>query len=502
MEKLCACDWGRLRGRGFARSRTVHGKVRARTLSWRVLCVVSHTHTEKGKRRGTSEKRERLLVIGGGAAGYFAAINAKKKERGRDDGLVVAILEQGKSPLEKVRISGGGRCNVTNVITNAAELAGHYPRGHRELKGAFFREFGSEDVREWFTSRGVPLKVENDGRIFPVSNSSQSIIDCLQEEAKSLGIELLTGHDARSISVNLRDAEKGAEEAVVDRFEVTLKTQSGAPMRHFRSSYLLLATGSSRSGWDMARHLGHNIIKPYPSLFSFKCADKDLVALAGISMQDCHATLHTEGGVKFQDHGPILITHWGLSGPLVLKLSAWAARELAVDKYKASFFLDLVGPSKNHKQVEEDFLAMKKGQKKVGSSPPPSLSALPKRLWHYVIGRQGIDLDKPYSECKDVQLRKLAASCKRLDIPIRGKGPFKEEFVTAGGVDLKEVNMKTLQSKLVEGLYFAGEILNVDGVTGGFNFQNAWTSGYLSGTHIATQISSSSSSSSSPVQTT
>ncbi len=296
------------------------------------------------------------MVIGGGAAGFFGAIAAKTPHNR------VTIVEQGRQPLEKVRISGGGRCNVTTSVTEPVELAGHYPRGHRELRGAFFRVFGSEDVREWFELRGVPLKVEPDGRVFPVSDSSESVIACLRREAADLGIELLTQTNAtKVVSSPLGAAGEEAAAAGARGFEVSLKRQPGGSAESEKetvlaASHLLLATGSDRVGWRLARALGHAVVEPRPSLFSFKCPDAQLTQLQGLSLQRATATLVTpasdaqrkgKGGGgsgskgarsslsrhKSAQPAPVLITHWGLSGPLVLKLSAWAARDLAESKY-------------------------------------------------------------------------------------------------------------------------------------------------------------------------
>ena len=444
------------------------------------LSICKAEANTSAKKSDEKKRKEKILVIGGGAAGYFAAIAAAKCSQN-----AVTIVEQSGSPLEKVRISGGGRCNVTNVISEAVKLAGHYPRGHKELKGAFFRVFGSEDVREWFESRGVELKVERDGRIFPVTNKSETIIKCLQNEADRNNVEILLNANAKTVVRHeKKENDKTDDEDSNDNpscFHTSVKL--GGKVREIDSTSVILATGSSRTGWEIAKGLGHSVIPPYPSLFSFKCTDKNLKQMQGLSLPSVAATLKVNG-CKFEESGPLLITHWGLSGPVVLKLSAWAARELAACKYSGVLHLDMCA-EKSYEEVEGELLSMKKRKLRKLSAAPPSLQTLPRRLWNYILGRQGLEQDKIYSECKDADLRRLARSCKRLEVEFSGKGPFKEEFVTAGGVDLKEVNLKTMESKITPRLYFAGEVLNVDGVTGGFNFQNAWTSGYLSGTHIA-----------------
>ena len=408
-----------------------------------------------------------LAVVGGGAAGYFGAIAAKS----RNPDLDCLILEQAKV-LEKVRISGGGRCNVTNVVSEAPVLARHYPRGHKELRGAFFREFGPLDVREWFEKRGVELKIEKDGRIFPVSDSSETVIDCLKTEAGKLGIRVHESSRVKEIACS--DAS----------FTVSTKGSKGRGYEVIDDvRYLLLASGSSKEGWAMAKGMGHNVFDPRPSLFSFKCADPALQSLAGISLQKAAGVLRV-GNRKFENEGPVLITHWGLSGPLVLRLSAWAALELSESAYSGTLYLDLL-PSTSAGDLENDLLRMKKLKNKVSQTPTSIAGVLPRRLWRYLLTTVSLDEDKLYCECKDSSIRCLAQACKRLEIPVSGKGPFKEEFVTAGGVDLREVNMKSMESKLRPNLFFAGEVLNVDGLTGGFNFQNAWTGGYLAGCRIA-----------------
>jgi len=388
--------------------------------------------------------------------------------------LDVCIVEQGKS-LEKVRISGGGRCNVTNVEAEPLSLSSHYPRGHKELRGAFFREFSTADTFEWFESRGVPLKVEKDGRIFPQSDSSSSVIDCLQREARELDVELIEGRAVTQVN------------RVGENFDVVVKGED----RPMNSELLLLATGSSRTGWRIASGLGHTIVDPKPSLFTFKIPDNgNWKALAGISLQDCCCVLTAGGGAKFEQRGPMLITHWGVSGPAILKLSAWAARALGSNSYTAELNLDLC-PQVPVEELTSEILRMKKLKNKAFSSLPLSMkeTSFPRRLWGYLLSRQKIPEDARFSELKDKTLRKVALDCKRLALPVQGKGPFKEEFVTSGGVDLREVDLKTMRSKKINGLYFGGEVLNIDGETGGFNFQSAWTSGFLAGKDLAKRVS-------------
>lgn len=342
-----------------------------------------------------------LVVVGGGAAGYFAAINAKLQ----NPLLSVILLEKTRQPLAKVRISGGGRCNVTHHCFEPKKLVERYPRGNKELLGPFTK-FGPVDTISWFESRGVPLKVEDDGRMFPTSDSSESIIRCLQGEIKKLGIEV-------RLEASVQEIKSG--------FEVVLK--EGV----IKGKNVLLATGSSKAGWEMAKNLGHALVDPVPSLFTFNCPTSPLLDLSGIAVEKAFIQIK---GTKLAAEGPLLITHWGFSGPAVLKLSAFGARILHEKNYKA--------------EIEIDW------------QPDPDLK-IPKNLL------KRLDPDH------------LHDSRYTLD----GKTTFKYEFTTAGGVELKEVNFKTMESKLVPGLYFAGEVLNIDGITGGYNFQNAWTTGWL-----------------------
>ena len=377
----------------------------------------------------------------------------------------VLILESSSRTLGKVRISGGGRCNVTNVESDPVRLAGHYPAGHKELKGPFHR-FNSMDMRDWLEDRGVELKVEPDGRVFPKSNSSETIINCLVSEADRVGVEVRTGCSVTSVA----EGRGGG-------FHVTTAKEGD-----IESSNLLLATGSSRAGWGFAKDLGHTIVRPIPSLFTFKVPERGLRDLAGVSVQDTVCALRTARG-KFEQRGPLLVTHWGVSGPAILKLSAWAARELSESGYGATLLVDLC-PGLDS-DLELEILRMKKSKYKTPHLPLSLSGRIPRRLWAFLLGRRGIDAESRYSEVKDAALRGLARDCRKLELPVQGKGPFKEEFVTSGGVDLKEIDLKTMESKLVGGLYFAGEIVNVDGETGGFNFQNAWTGGFLSGSALA-----------------
>ncbi len=399
----------------------------------------------------------KLIVIGGGAAGFFGAIAAAT----HNSQLQVTILEASRQPLGKVLISGGGRCNVTHHCFEVDRLIQYYPRGGKALRGAFTR-FQPKDTVEWFTSRGVKLKTEADGRMFPISDRSETIADCLLHAAKIAGIRLETGVLVKAVQKEL------------DEFLVTLKT--GEILRCDR---LLLATGSNPLGYRWAKELGHSIESPVPSLFTFNIRDPHLQDLAGISVESATVKLLDTGKKKLEQTAPLLITHWGLSGPIVLKLSAWGAKILAENNYRMKLQVNWLSEY-NHETLNQYFSIVKEQnpKKQVSSYCPVKL---PKRLWQRYVMLNGILEDKIWAEIGKKELNKLAIDLTQGILGIKGKGVFKEEFVTCGGVSLKEVNFKTMESKIVAQLYFAGEILDIDGVTGGFNFQSAWTTGWLAG---------------------
>lgn len=378
------------------------------------------------------------VVIGGGAAGFFAAVNCNER---------VILLERSNQLLSKVKISGGGRCNVTHNCFDPKRLIQNYPRGAKELLGPFTK-WGPKQTIDWFESRGTLLKVEDDGRYFPISDSSSSIIECLLKAASDVDIRLQS---------RISSVRKEKEEFIIT-FE------SGEILRANR---LILATGSSSKGFDIASSFGHTIIEPVPSLFTFNVPSSPLKELSGITCSDVE--VEVEG---FSQRGPLLITHFGFSGPAVLKLSAFAARKLYEKKYNATLAINWIS---DHK--EESLINWKKEKKnQIGSENP---FFLPKSLWRKLLEKAGLDPNKKLSDVKIQELKNLYIQLSHDLYLIEGKTTHKEEFVTAGGVCLKEVNFKTMESKLCPGLHFAGEILDIDGVTGGFNFQNAWTTGYL-----------------------
>lgn len=396
--------------------------------------------------------KKKIVIIGGGAAGYFAAINAAEKFPQHE----YIILEGTQKPLVKILISGGGRCNVTHHCFEMRELIKNYPRGSKELLSLFSR-FQAEDTVSWFEERGIKLHVEKDGRMFPVSNKSQTIANYFRMRQEELGISLNLSHKVTSIEKNLNG------------FKIEIKDKK--PLLAHR---VILATGSSPVGHSLAENLGHTITNLCPSLFTFKIKNPLIDGLMGLSFQNCHAELKVSGFKKtFKQEGPILITHWGLSGPAILKLSAFAARELFSTKYQAGLYINWLGSIK----AEEVFCKLQEFKKnslneKIQKAFPYNL---PKRFWLSLLKNLGLKENLAWSHVNMKILQELSKALTNTKFIVSGKGIFKEEFVTAGGVSLKEINFKSMESKVCSGLYFAGEVLDIDGITGGFNFQNAWS---------------------------
>jgi predicted Rossmann fold flavoprotein len=391
-----------------------------------------------------------IIIVGGGAAGFFTAITIVEK----NPKLKVAILERGNEVLTKVRISGGGRCNVTHACFEPNELVKFYPRGEKELRGPF-HQFCSGDTIEWFSNHGVELKIEDDGRMFPISNSSQTIIDCFLKATQKLGIAVLTGQSVQSIfkKDNFWKVETQSEKYIAEK--------------------LILATGSNPKIWEMLQTLGHAIVKPVPSLFTFNIKDARIKELPGVSAIVSVKIKDT----KLTSTGPLLITHWGMSGPAILKLSAWGARILFEKNYQFTIFvnwlndLDADDAEKILKELKQEH-----AKKAIAKKSP---FEFPNRLWESLVLASTISDETKWADLSKIQLHNLANQLTNSSFQVNGKSTFKEEFVTAGGIDLKEINFKTMESKLHENLYFAGEIVNIDAITGGFNFQNAWTSGFI-----------------------
>ncbi len=391
-----------------------------------------------------------LIIIGGGAAGFFTAINVAEN----NPNLKIAILERGKEVLSKVRVSGGGRCNVTHAEFIPNALSKNYPRGEKELKGPF-HTFMTGDTMEWFGERGVALKIEEDGRVFPVSDSSKTIIDCFLSETKRLGIKILINHSVKDFKTE-KDCWK-------------VNTNQG----DFVTKKLMIATGSNPKIWKLLQNLGHNTIDPVPSLFTFNSKDSRIKDLPGVVT---NATVKVKNS-KLASDGPLLITHWGMSGPVILKLSAWGAIELNALQYDFEIIVNWL-QQYSQQEILEELKALKNNNSKQQVFTYTQFE-LPKRLWQSLVLASGIKKDTRWADINKFQLNKLSEELTQGVFRIKGKSTFKEEFVTAGGVHLKEINFKTFESKKHKNLYFAGEVLNIDAITGGFNFQNAWTGGFI-----------------------
>ena len=397
-----------------------------------------------------------VLIIGGGAAGFFAAINTAAL----NSNLKIAILERGSNVLSKVKISGGGRCNVTHAEFNPQELVLNYPRGEKELRGPF-HNYMTGDTMAWFEERGVKLKIEEDGRVFPESNSSQTIIDCFLEEVKKHKIEVLLNHSVQGLNYEN------------DRWE--LETTKGV----FSAAKLLIATGSNPKIWKLLESLGHKVVSPVPSLFTFNIKDQRLKTIPGVVASDVHVTVV---GSHLKSEGPLLVTHAGLSAPSILKLSAYGAIELAETNYKFQIQVNFI------KQTLFDCVSFLLEIKKESPKKTILKSAqfnLPKRLWEQLVLASEIQADLHWAEVNKDKIQALASQLTQAVFTVDGKSTFKEEFVTAGGVELKGVNFKSFESKHYKNLFFAGEVLNIDAVTGGFNFQNAWTSAFIAAQQLS-----------------
>lgn len=395
-------------------------------------------------------KQYDILIIGGGAAGFFSAINIAEKNRN----LKIALLERGKETLTKVRISGGGRCNVTHNCFEVSELVKYYPRGEKELRSPF-SVFSPKDTVAWFEKHNVKLKTEDDNRMFPITDSSQTIIDCFLENAKKLKIDVLTSQSVQSVF----------------KSENTWKVET--QNYNYSCENLIFATGSNPKMWELLSGLGHTIISPVPSLFTFNIKDIRIKNLMGLS---CQASVKINQS-KLQESGALLITHWGLSGPAILKLSAWGARELFDRSYQFSISVNWLDYF-SFEECSEELKKIKMSDSKKLIRNRKAFD-IPTRLWENLVIASEISEDLKWADLSKKQLNNLANQLTNCQFQVNGKSTFKEEFVTAGGIDLKEINFKTMESKLHKNLYFAGEILNIDALTGGFNFQNAWSGGYV-----------------------
>lgn len=402
----------------------------------------------------------RIIIIGGGASGFMAAITAAEKF----PEAAITILEKNRTVLNKVRISGGGRCNVTHKPSEPRFFLKNYPRGEKLLR-KLINKFGPQNTVDWFEKRGVKLKTEQDGRMFPVSDSSHTIIECLLRTAKQLGIEVITSTDVVTFT---KMGDQG--------FSLQLNNNET-----LQADRLVIASGGSPklSGFDWIKEHDHEIIDPNPSLFTFNTPGSYLLPLAGVSVPEVLVKII---GTKHEWRGPVLITHWGFSGPAVLKLSAWAARDLAECNYTFSCKINWV-PDQNEQQIRDFLMGEKTKTPKQQIKSHPRFQ-IPSRLWKALADKAEVPDDLIWSEAPHKLLNRLVELLSNSIFEVNGKTTFKEEFVTCGGLALSDLNPETLESRKVPGLYFAGEVIDVDGITGGFNFQNAWTTGYIVGLSV------------------
>jgi hypothetical protein len=403
---------------------------------------------------------KKLIVIGGGAAGFFCAVNAARL----NPALKVILLEKSAKLLSKVKVSGGGRCNTTHACFEIPLLVKKYPRGEQFLKKAFHL-FDTNNTIEWFAERAVTLHTESDGRMFPITNNSQTIIDCLLKEANKYKVDILMQTEVKSIEFNN------------DQFALSI-----AGSKKLMADFVCIACGGYPKT-DMFQWLtktGHTINNPVPSLFTFNIPKHPITELMGLSVSNAKVKI---AGTKLIEQGPLLITHWGLSGPVVLKLSAWGARQLAEMNYQFSILVNWLGTT-NEAELRQEWAGYRDqfSSNKIGNKHP---FELPNRLWLFLLSFAGIDIDTRWGELKSAEQNKLIQLLTNHLFEVKGKTTFKEEFVTAGGIQLNEINAQTMESKLQSNLFFAGEIIDVDGITGGFNFQNAWTSGWIAANTIA-----------------
>lgn len=426
--------------------------------------LIAHSSLDKSFRL-THQKimhKKKLVVIGAGAAGFFCAVNAARL----DPSLHVIILEKTSKLLAKVKISGGGRCNVTHACFSIAEMIKRYPRGATFLKKAF-HSFFTNDTITWFEERGIELKTEEDGRMFPTTNSSQTIIDCLLREAEKYNVELLLNTSVNSLTASDK------------KWNLLLSN------KNLQADYVCIACGgypkSEQFNWILTT--GHTISDPVPSLFSFNIPANSITELMGISVENVSIKIT---GTKLQESGPLLITHWGLSGPAILKLSAWGAIELKAKNYNFTIVVNWV-PLYNENSLREKFQLWRfeMAKQQINNRNP---LGLPTRLWEYFLNCISIPLNMRWAELPSKMQNSLIKILCSQEFVVKGKTTFKEEFVTAGGIELNEVDVNSMQSKIAPGLFFAGEILNIDGITGGYNFQNAWTTGWMAAKGIVNCI--------------
>ena len=408
-------------------------------------------------------KKKRLIVIGGGAAGFFCAVNTARLNPGLD----VIILEKSNKLLSKVKVSGGGRCNVTHACYSIADMIKKYPRGASFLKKAF-HHFFTNDTIAWFKERGVALKTEADGRMFPVTDNSQTIIDCLIKEANKHSVDIRLNKEVKGFTTD------------TNKWNLVMKDDTV-----LQADFICIASGGFPKllQYKWLEKAEHPVEEPVPSLFTFNMPGNTVTALMGISVEKVTVKIV---GSKLSEEGPLLITHWGMSGPAVLKLSAWGARELALRNYEFSILVNWI-PDFNENSLREKIQKLRfdlASQKIVNRNS----FALPNRLWEYLLTQSGIDVNLRWADLPVREQNKLIKNLCANEYAVKGKTTFKEEFVTAGGIQLNEIDFNTMQSKKHPGLFFAGEVINVDGITGGYNFQNAWTTGWIAAKGIGLMV--------------
>ncbi|AHF14905.1 BaiN/RdsA family NAD(P)/FAD-dependent oxidoreductase [Niabella soli] len=403
---------------------------------------------------------KKLYVIGGGAAGFFCAVNAARM----NPELEVTILEKTNKLLSKVRISGGGRCNTTHACFEIAEMAKRYPRGQHFVKKVFHQFFTTDSIA-WFKERGVLLKTEADGRMFPVTDTSQTIINCLLQEAQQYGVNIKMQCGVTKIS---RDGE-----------QFSILTANGGS---FKGDYICIASGGfpKSAMFQWLEELGHSIAAPVPSLFTFNSPQSPLIQLMGVSTAEARIAI---AGTKLQQQGPLLITHWGVSGPAVLRLSAWAARELAALQWQFTALINWL-PGR-HEEALRSLFQQWRTQKAAQKIAGKYFTELPHRLWQFLLLRSEINENTRWADLPSKSQNRLINNLTAFELAVKGKTTYKDEFVTAGGITLSEIEPHTLMSKKMPGLFFAGEVIDVDGITGGYNFQNAWSTGFVAAKAIA-----------------
>jgi predicted Rossmann fold flavoprotein len=419
-----------------------------------------NTKVELSNNSPLGDGGRRLIVIGGGAAGFFCAVNAARL----NPLLEIIIVEKTGKLLSKVRVSGGGRCNVTHACYSIADMIKKYPRGGSFLKKTF-HHFFTTDTIAWFKERGVELKTEVDGRMFPVTNNSQTIIDCLMQEVNKYGVEILMNKEVKAVNkLGSRWQLLFANYATMD------------------ADFICIASGGypKSTQFEWLQKIGHSIEAPVPSLFTFNMPGNAITTLMGVTVEDVVVKI---AGTKLSQQGPLLITHWGMSGPAILKLSAWGARQFAIDNYKFTALVNWI-PLYNEQSLKDKFQQVRFdiASQKISNRNP---FALPQRLWEYLLLQSGVNPDMRWADLPAKEQNKLIKNLCAQEFPVNGKTTFKEEFVTAGGVVLNEIYYNTMESKIAPNIFFCGEVTDTDGVTGGFNFQNAWTTGFIAAKAIA-----------------